>query len=48
MRVYFATWLEEPAQREGLNKKGAIFRLLSFHFILKRKNPSKELQDYLK
>lgn len=44
MKVYFATWLYEPAQKESLDKKGGQNRLLSYFFLDQEKM---SLQEYV-
>ena len=41
MKIYLATWLEEPAQGTVLTAKGALRRLLSFWHLLKGKTVSR-------
>jgi len=47
MRIYFATWLEEPSQAIALNNKGALNRLLSYFFLGKRPKINNEIKDYV-
>lgn len=46
MRVYFATWLYEPAQKESLDKKGGQNRLLSYFFCIDQVKTN--IQEYMK
>ena len=47
MKIYFATWLEEPSQAEVLNNKGALNRLLSYYFLSKRLKINEEIKEYV-
>ena len=46
MKIYFATWLYEPAQKESLDKKGGQNRLLSYFFCIDQKKTN--IQEYIK
>ena len=46
MKIYFATWLYEPAQGAALTRKRAGSRLLSFHFLKKQGIKPKQLKKY--
>ncbi len=46
MKIYFATWLYEPAQGVVLTKKKGWARLLSFHFLKSQGIKAKQLKEY--
>lgn len=48
MRIYLATWMEEPAQAAALTKIGGSLRLLSYHFLIKKKDHGELLTRYVK
>jgi len=48
MKIYLATWLEDPSQAVALNNKKALNRLLSYYFLGKRPEINKEIRDYVK
>lgn len=47
MKIYFATWLEEPSQAIALNNKGSLNRLLSYFFLGKRPKVNEEIKEYV-
>lgn len=47
MKIFFATWLEEPSQAEALNNTGGLNRLLSYYFLGKRPKINKEIKEYM-
>lgn len=47
MKIFFATWLEEPSQAEALNNAGGLNRLLSYYFLGKRPKINKEIKEYV-
>ena len=47
MKIYFATWLEEPSQERSLTKRKAYNRLLSYSFLRQRKQIEREIHAYL-
>lgn len=48
MKIYLATWLEEPSQAKALNNTGALNRLLSYYFLGKRPKVNTEIEEYMK
>lgn len=48
MRIYLATWMDEPAQGNALTKIGGVLRLLSYHFVCQKKDHGKLLIRYAK
>ena len=47
MRIYFATWPEEP-QAEALTICNASLRLASYYFINNAESPSAMIAEYVK
>lgn len=48
LRIYLATWLNDPTMGPSLTKKGARYRLLSFFFLKELKITSQEVKEYLR